>query len=77
MIGNDHAPFGRGSSEKDPNHGHLAGGLLHSGGGRREQDHTSGTSPDGLPRGYGLSYREVEELLAKRGITVDHVTIYR
>jgi len=26
---------------------------------------------------YGLSYRAVEELLAERGITVDHVTIYR
>ena len=26
---------------------------------------------------YGLSYRDVEELLADRGITVDHVTIYR
>jgi IS6 family transposase len=26
---------------------------------------------------YGLSYRDVEELLAERGITVDHVTIYR
>ena len=25
----------------------------------------------------GLSYRDVEELLAERGITVDHVTIYR
>ena len=25
---------------------------------------------------YGLSYRDVEELLAERGITVDHVTIY-
>jgi transposase-like protein len=23
----------------------------------------------------GLSYREVEELLAERGITVDHVTV--
>ena len=23
---------------------------------------------------YGLSYRDVEELLAERGITVDHVT---
>jgi hypothetical protein len=31
---------------------------------RREQDHSSGTSPDGLPR-YGLSYRDVDELLAK------------
>jgi IS6 family transposase len=26
---------------------------------------------------YGLSYRDVEELLAERGINVDHVTIYR
>jgi transposase-like protein len=26
---------------------------------------------------YGLSYRDVEELLAERGIEIDHVTIYR
>ena len=26
---------------------------------------------------YGLSYRDVEGLLAERGITVDHVTVYR
>ncbi len=26
---------------------------------------------------YGLSYRDVEELLAKRGVEVDHVTVYR
>jgi transposase, IS6 family len=26
---------------------------------------------------YGLSYRDVEELLAERGITVDHVSVYR
>ena len=26
---------------------------------------------------YGLSYRDVEELLAERGIEVDHVTAYR
>ena len=26
---------------------------------------------------YGLSYRDVEELLSERGIEVDHVTIYR
>jgi len=26
---------------------------------------------------YGLSYRDVDELLAERGITVDHVTLYR
>jgi transposase-like protein len=26
---------------------------------------------------YGPSYRDVEELLAERGIAVDHVTLYR
>jgi hypothetical protein len=26
---------------------------------------------------YGLSYRDVEELLAERRVTVDHVTVYR
>ena len=26
---------------------------------------------------YGLSYRDVAELLAERGIAVDHVTVYR
>jgi len=26
---------------------------------------------------YGFSYRDVEELLAERGIEVDHVTVYR
>jgi transposase, IS6 family len=26
---------------------------------------------------YGGSYRDVEELLAERGIEVDHVTVYR
>ena len=26
---------------------------------------------------YGLSYRDVEELLGERGVEVDHVTIYR
>jgi transposase-like protein len=26
---------------------------------------------------YGLSYRDVEELMAERGITVDHVSVYR
>jgi transposase-like protein len=28
-------------------------------------------------RRYGLSYRDVEELLAERGAAVDHVTVYR
>ncbi len=31
MPGNGHVPFGKGPSEKDPCHGHLVGGLLHSG----------------------------------------------
>jgi transposase-like protein len=26
---------------------------------------------------FGLSYRDVEELLAERGVDVDHVTLYR
>ena len=26
---------------------------------------------------YGLFYRDVEELLAERGVAVDHVTVYR
>ena len=26
---------------------------------------------------YGQSYRDIEELLAERGVTLDHVTIYR
>jgi len=26
---------------------------------------------------FGLSYRDVEELLAERGVEVDHVTVYR
>jgi transposase-like protein len=26
---------------------------------------------------YGLSYRDVEELLAERGVTVDHASVYR
>jgi hypothetical protein len=26
---------------------------------------------------YGLSYRDMEKLLAERGIAVDHVTVYR
>jgi transposase, IS6 family len=26
---------------------------------------------------YGLSYRDIEELMAERGVEVDHVTVYR
>jgi transposase-like protein len=26
---------------------------------------------------FGLSYRDVEELLVERGVEVDHVTVYR
>jgi hypothetical protein len=47
-----------------------------SGGGRREQDHASDTSPDGLPRATAC-LTAMWELLAERGILVDHVTVYR
>jgi hypothetical protein len=33
MRGNSPVRFGKRPTEKDPNHGHLAGGLFHSGGG--------------------------------------------
>ena len=26
---------------------------------------------------YGISYRELEEMMGERGVTVDHVTLYR
>jgi IS6 family transposase len=26
---------------------------------------------------FGLSYRDIEELLTERGVEVDHVTVYR
>jgi len=34
MPGNWPVPFGKGPSEKDPRHGHVVGGLLHSVGAR-------------------------------------------
>ncbi|WP_407249782.1 hypothetical protein [Klebsiella pneumoniae] len=30
-----------------------------------------------LVRKYGISYRELQEMLAERGVNVDHSTIYR
>lgn len=45
MRRKSHVSFGKGPSEKDPNHGHLVGGLLHSGRGRRKRTRTTGTSP--------------------------------
>jgi hypothetical protein len=33
MRGNSPVRFGKGPTEKDPNHGHLAGGLFHLTGG--------------------------------------------
>ena len=39
--------FGKGPSEKDPDHGHLVGGLLHPGGGSRE---TTVATPAPRPR---------------------------
>ena len=34
-------------------------------------------TPCSRRRSYGFSYRDIEELLAERGIAVDHVTVYR
>jgi hypothetical protein len=45
MRGNSPVRFGKGPTEKDPSHGHLAGGLFHSGRGRRKRTRTAGTSP--------------------------------
>jgi hypothetical protein len=36
MRGNSPVRFGKRPTEKDPNHGHLAGGLFHSVGARGE-----------------------------------------
>jgi transposase-like protein len=40
--------------------------------------HTAGQTPtqDGTPTS-SQSYRDIEELLAERGVEVDHVTVYR
>jgi hypothetical protein len=38
MRGNSPVRFGKRPTEKDPNHGHLAGGLFHSAGGCAEKD---------------------------------------
>ena len=39
--------------------------------------HIAGQTPAETARRSSQSYRDVEELLAERGITVDHVTVYR
>jgi AI2M/AI1M-like HNH endonuclease len=41
VTGNRPARFGKGPTEKDPPHGHLVGGLLHSEGDRAEKDQPS------------------------------------
>jgi hypothetical protein len=45
MRGNLPVRFGKGPTEKDPNHGHLAGGLFHLTGGswKRSHDQTTAT----------------------------------
>jgi hypothetical protein len=49
MRGNSPVRFGKRPTEKDPNHGHLAGGLFHLTGGSWKRDitghgHRSGTA---------------------------------
>jgi hypothetical protein len=70
-IQGDRGPAGRTPGERGP-------------GGGRGPEGTRHRFPPGIivlaVRWYlrfGLSYRDVEELLAERGIEVDHVTIYR
>ena len=60
-----HVPFGKGLTEKDPNHGHLAGGLLHSVGGRRKRVRTRGYLAGGLP--CGDTPGVVDQVMVPRG----------
>jgi hypothetical protein len=47
-------------------------------GGRRRRTRTAGTSPTAHQHPALLPvYRDIEELLAERGVEVDHVTVYR
>jgi hypothetical protein len=48
MRGNSPVRFGKGPTEKDPSHGHLAGGLFHPEGAPVQQC-TGATRPDGPP----------------------------
>jgi hypothetical protein len=45
MPGNWPVPFGKGPSEKDPDHGHLVGGLLHLKRRGLETEHSHRASP--------------------------------
>ena len=54
MSGNRPARFGKGPTEKDPHHGHLACGLLHSEVRARETDRPKGRHR-ALARPYGVS----------------------
>jgi hypothetical protein len=64
VRGNPHALFGKRPTEKDPNHGHLAGGRLHSTGGDWKRStpatDTKKNNPDGkLPGLNGfVAYRQ-------------------
>ncbi|WP_412075678.1 ISAs1 family transposase [Streptomyces xanthophaeus] len=57
MPGNWPVPFGKGPSEKDPSHGHLVGGLLHSGSSRAE------TTPPRAPRRAADSTKKLRKQL--------------
>ncbi len=68
MPGNWPVPFGKGPSEKDPNHGHLVGGLLHlTGGGwkRSLKGHRASPRPYsvGVPAA-GVGLRVGDDVLA-------------
>jgi hypothetical protein len=57
MRGNLPVRFGKGPTEKDPNHGHLAGGLFHLTGGswKRSHDQTTATEKNDPTGNRGVS----------------------
>ena len=40
-------------------------------------DRAISTNPRGWYCEYGISYRDLEEMMAERGVQVDHTTLYR
>ena len=59
MRGNPQALFGKRPTEKDPNHGHLAGGPLHSAG---RPGKPTGSNPGRAPRPDPTKKRYLEDI---------------
>ena len=58
MRGNSPVRFGKGPTEKDPNHGHLAGGPFHSVGGCRKRTRLREYLAGSLPCDGSVSVKE-------------------